>query len=220
VRHLFATSAVPDDQMSRALARVHRRIRRRRNTLRGAGAAVMACVVLAGMGVAAQSDGSAPRVGIDAMEGGGSSGEVAPPEEEGICGHALADAEMVELDLTIQGSVEWPAELPGLGVSSRVSVEARNRSSRPLEIWLPVRLVGVTDEGFVDTEPSTPDALPTLVTLEPSETIELTAALPEKACSGDLLQKGSYTLAPIVQTEDLGERKVVVRGAPTEAVHR
>lgn len=215
------TSIVPDDQVSSALSRVHGRLRRRRNGARGAGAAALACVALLGVGLATRHQGpeADARFGIDAMQPGGPQTGAVAPEQIGTCGGALGPAGVFGLELAIQEPVEWPSLESPFGAPRQVVVVARNTGRRSLTISTPAGVVGL-DDGFVDTEPAAPVLMPGTVTLEPSEVVELPAALPSRSCSGDILDGGTYTVVPVVTVEDAGRSPVAVRGSALTVQHR
>jgi hypothetical protein len=218
VSEIPRTAAIMDDQVSMALGRVHGRLRRRRNRLRGAGAAALACVALLGVGIATRPQGpeADARFGIDAMEPGGSQADGVTPEQSATCGHALAPAGVFGLELAIQEPVEWRALEAPFGALQQVVVVARNVGSRSLTISTPAGVVGLGEDGFVDTEVATPVLMPTTVTLEPSE---LPAGLPSQSCAGDLLEGGTYTIAPVVVLEGTGRSPVAVRGSALTVRH-
>lgn len=211
---LNPTSSVREDQLSRALSRVHGRLRRRRNRLRGGGAAALACLALLGTGVATQNGGSeadapmamtGPEQGIQQGDAGLISGA--------ICGRAPAAAEAFGLELAIDGPVAWPTSSIHFGAAPWITVVAHNLGTRSLTITVPAGVVGLTDEALVDSEVSAPVMMPTTLTLEPSESVELPARLPNRSCTGDALDGGSFTLIPIVAVE-LGDSRLVVGGSP------
>lgn len=217
---LSPTTSASDEQVSLALSRVHGRLRRRRNGLRGAGAATLASVLLIVMGMTAQDQ--APEVGttygMTGEEGGGLQPDQPASAGTAICGHALAPAQLLGLELTIQGPVEWP-DLPVVpGVTRQVSVVARNVGTKKLTISLPPGVVGLSDGGQVDTEPAWPVMMPTTLTLDPSEAVEVPSGLPNRSCTGDAVGAGRHALVPIVTVEDAGHRRVV-RGSSL-VVHR
>jgi hypothetical protein len=222
VSEIPRTATVMDDQVSLALARVHGRLRRRRNRLRGAGAAALACVALLGVGFATRPQGpeADARFGIDAVEPGGPQTGAVAPEQSGTCGHALAPAGVFGLELAIQEPVEWPVREAPFGALQQVVVEARNAGTRSLTISIPAGVVGLSDDAFVDTEEAAPALMPSTVTLEPSEVVELPAALPSRSCSGDILDGGTYTVVPVVAVEDAGPSPVAVRGSALTVQHR
>lgn len=215
------TATVMDDQVSLALARVHGRLRRRRNRLRGASAAALACVALLGVGVATRPQGpeADARFGIDAMESGGPPTGASTTEQGGTCGHALAPAAVFGLELAIQEPVEWPALEAPFGALQQVVVVARNAGTRSLTISIPAGVVGLSDDDFVDSESSLPVGMPGTVTLGPSEVLELPAGLPYRSCTGDELDNGAYSIAPIVVLWDDRQSPVAVRGSSLSAHH-
>ncbi|WCO66316.1 hypothetical protein PO878_17590 [Iamia majanohamensis] len=127
---------------------------------------------------------------------------------------------MFGLELAIQEPVEWRTLEAPFGALQQVVVVARNVGSRSLTISNPAGVVGLSDDAFVDTEMATPVLMPSTVTLEPSEVVELSAALPPRSCSGEILDGGTYTVVPVVAVEDAGGSPVAVRGSLLTVEHQ
>lgn len=212
---------VPDEQVALALGRVHARLRRRRNRLRGAGLSALAFVVVLGAGVVNQGRGPEPEapMGMVGLDAAAAPTESSTSTTGARCGQALGSAEELGLDLTIRGSVQWeaPSILPG--ATSQVSVVARNVGTSALTVTFPAAVVGLADDALVATESGTPTALPTTLTLEPSEVVEAPASLPSQSCTGDALDSGLYTLVPVVELEIGGRSPLAVRGVPLAVRH-
>jgi hypothetical protein len=124
------------------------------------------------------------------------------------------------LDLAIREPVEWPPLEVPFGPRQQVVVVVRNTGSRSLTISSSAVVVGLDDDGLVDAEPGAPVLMPATVTLEPSEVVELPAALPSRACAGDLLDGGTYTIVPVVSVEDARRSPVALRGSALTVQHR
>lgn len=218
--HVPETLTVPDEQVSLALARVHGRIRRRRTVFRSAGAAALACVAFLGVGVATQQQAARTPQEGDAYAPGGWLPTEPAPEPNGACGQVLAAASASDLELAIQGPVEWPVLRDHFGPPQEVIVSARNTGTSPVTLMFPGRVVGLGEEEVVVAEAAAPVLMPTAVTLAPSDVVELPAALPVRSCTGDDLGAGTHTIAPVVALEGEGHELVAVRGPAVTVVRR
>jgi hypothetical protein len=182
----------------------------------------MTCVALLGGGVAIQGGGHDVEdpAGIDAMAPGAPTEGPSVPEQDGICGQALPSANAFGLELTIQEPVEWPALEAHVGVLPQVVVEARNTGTSSLTVSSPAGVVGLGNDAIVVTEAAAAVAMPAAAMLDPSESVELPAALPYRTCTGEVLADGTYTIAPVVALEVHRQQLVLVQGTSLSVRHR
>lgn len=214
------SSPVPERQVSAALDRVHGRLRRRRRRLVSAGAGSFAAVLVVGLalslsGPVPESDDTYGMAGPDAIEPGAGPVVTSPGDS---CGRIPAHDGLAGVELTIEGRTEWSAAWTALGPMRPVRVTVRNLGDDPLTVWSP-SVVGVADGSFIATEPGPPSLLPTTWTIEPTETIQLPASLPDRSCSGVRLGPGRYEFVPLIGVVR-GDRLAVVSGEPTHGVYR